>query len=124
MGTLLFIMKFLGFLIFIISVSAEWTCDDCEVAGHALGEATTTEEAIEWQTLLLVAEFCPEADDPAACEQQLPPFWTALVKIIYPESFEHMCDDIEECTDHTHPTHHGHTTHPHTSHPYSTHPPH
>jgi len=33
----------------------------------------------------------------------LPPFWAALNAPIFGEYWHHMCDDIEECTDHTHP---------------------
>merc|ERR1712098_595895 len=83
--------------------SGEWTCEECEEGAHALGDYTTSPEAIQGQVDILIGVICPGAPDPDFCMENFPSFWGALSSVIFEEFWHHMCDDIEECTDHTHP---------------------
>merc|ERR1712055_379499 len=94
MGTLRLGMKAFTLLLLVLCSSAEWTCDDCEKAGEDLGILATSQEALDVQTAILVAELCPQAEDPATCEEQLPPFWGELAKVIWPGHFSYMCSDM------------------------------
>merc|ERR1712080_117864 len=75
-------------------VSTEWTCDDCAAAAPSLGGYASSPAAIEFQSALLIAEFCPQSENPEECVDHLPVFWGALAVIIFPEHYRHMCDDI------------------------------
>ena len=37
---------------------------------------------------LLVAEVCPQAEDPEICVEQLPAFWSALAPIMWSASLD------------------------------------
>ena len=37
---------------------------------------------------LLLAEVCPQAEDPDMCVEQLPAFWSALAPIMWSASFD------------------------------------
>merc|ERR1712179_527756 len=80
-------------------VATEWTCEDCKVAAPSLGRYTTSPDAIQSQSDDLVIEFCPEVENVEQCVEELPHLWGALAKIILPEHYKHMCDDME-CDDH------------------------
>merc|ERR1712098_304311 len=61
-------------------------------------------EAIYGQSDFLVATLCPTLLDPEHCVQSLPPLWPSLGSAIWGEYWQkHICDDIEECSDQTHP---------------------
>merc|ERR1711970_1367916 len=55
--------KALSLLLIASSVAAEWTCDDCKEAAQALGVYTTSDDALDVQSDILVAELCPQAPD-------------------------------------------------------------
>lgn len=74
---------------------ADWTCDECEEGAAALGQFTTTPEATQAQTEVLLAEVCPGSDDPDACVTKLPAFWAELAVIILPQHFTYICDDLQ-----------------------------
>ena len=40
------------------------------------------------QIELLLAEVCPQAEDPDMCVEQLPAFWSALAPIMWSASFD------------------------------------
>merc|ERR1711970_597261 len=56
----------------------EWDCSSCMKFSEDVIMFTTGEE------------------DPAACQEVLPPFWTALAAVLYPEiySVENMCGGL------------------------------
>ena len=93
------IAQYLAALLLCTLVSGQdWTCDDCTEGGAALGAFASSETAIASQADVLLAEVCPQADDPAFCAENLPGFWALLSPIIFPEHFTHICDDLEECS--------------------------
>ena len=46
---------------------------------------------------VLTAEVCPSAEDPTLCLEEMPRFWEEIAKIVFPEHWKHICDDLEEC---------------------------
>merc|ERR1711962_1691930 len=91
-------MKVVALLLFAASASAEWTCDDCKAAAAALGTYTTSADALAQESDILVAELCPQADDPDTCVKELPGLWAAMAPYIFPEHYKHICEDME-CPD-------------------------
>merc|ERR1712121_217399 len=91
-------MKVIAFLFLAASASAEWTCEDCAKASKDMATYSTSEDAINVQSAMLVASLCDQAPDPEQCAKDLPVFWAPLAKIIFPEHYKHVCDDMP-CTD-------------------------
>merc|ERR1712112_450519 len=87
-------MKLIALLFLAASTTAEWTCDDCAEASKKLAADSTSAEATAAQTALLVAGLCDQAPDPEECVEGLPQFWPPLAKIIFPEHYKHICDDM------------------------------
>ena len=56
--------------------------------GHALGEYTTSDEAIAGQVDVLLDVICPESEDPDFCMENLPALWGALSKAIFSEYWQ------------------------------------
>merc|ERR1719516_3333 len=70
-------MKFLSALLLGAGlVSSEWTCEECTEGGAALGEYTTSDEAIAGQVEVLLGAIC---------------------RTVFSQYWHHVCDDIEEC---------------------------
>jgi hypothetical protein len=76
----------------------DWTCDECAEGGVALGAYASTPDAIEIQKHILLAEVCPQAPDVEYCRENLPGFWGLLSPIIMNTHYQHICDDLEECS--------------------------
>merc|ERR1711942_354826 len=83
-------MKVVLVLLFAACVSAEWTCDDCKAASEALGVYTTTDDALNRMSEILVAELCPQAPSPDKCVEDLPGFWGSLAIYVFPEHYKHI----------------------------------
>merc|ERR1712098_213763 len=85
-----------GFLLLGITlVSADWTCEDCSVAAPSLGEYCTSPAAIQFQSTVLVKEFCAQSENMEKCRDHLPDMWRALAVIILPTHYKYICGDIE-----------------------------
>merc|ERR1712002_53117 len=89
------IMKLVALFLLSTGVSAEWTCDDCKAASELLATYTTTDDALDRQNEILVADLCPQAPDPEKCVQDLPGFWDSMAIYIFPGHYKHLCDDME-----------------------------
>merc|ERR1712123_491006 len=81
----------------VVSTISEWTCDDCAEASVGLAAFVTSPEAYQFDIDILVTAMCPEAEDPAGCEEHLPGLFTAIADIIFNEHYKYICDDLEEC---------------------------
>merc|ERR1711915_66119 len=84
-------------LVFAASVSSDWTCDDCARASKALATFSVDPEAINAMVDVLIPEICPTSPDPDTCLMEMPRFWDAIAKVIFPEHWSHICEDLEEC---------------------------
>merc|ERR1711970_1603785 len=90
------IMKFLFALSSLLAITAaEWTCDDCTAVVVALATTLTSEESIDNQVAILLAEVCPQAENPDECLEQLPAFWAKVAGVLWPGYYrpdaEWMC---------------------------------
>ena len=93
------IVQYLAALLLCTLVSGQdWTCDECAEDGAALGAFASSKTAIASQVDVLLAELCPQAEDPEFCAENLPGFWAQLSPIIFPGHFSYICDDLEECS--------------------------
>eukprot|EP00091_Calanus_sinicus_P009504 TRINITY_DN221_c0_g2_i2.p1 TRINITY_DN221_c0_g2~~TRINITY_DN221_c0_g2_i2.p1 ORF type:complete len:187 (+),score=65.49 TRINITY_DN221_c0_g2_i2:57-617(+) len=80
-------MKLLIALATVLSISAtsaEWTCDDCTAVVNSIAAYLTSEESIAKQVDILLAEVCPQVENPDACLAGLPDFWNSIAMIMWP----------------------------------------
>ena len=56
-----------------------------------------TPEAITAMVEVLTTEICPTSGDPALCVEEMPRFWAEIARVVFPEHWKHICDDLEEC---------------------------
>ena len=79
----------------------DWTCEECEEGGHAVGKFLASEENIMGEVLILVTEICPQHPDPEYCAANMGDWWGAIGPIVWTEHFEYICDDLD-CPPHNH----------------------
>merc|ERR1719318_1429638 len=81
--------------------SSEPTCDDCKAVVATIATYLTSGESIVNQIDILLAEVCPEAEDPEGCVAGLPGFWADIANIMWPGYWdpeaEWMCGTEEIC---------------------------
>merc|ERR1712088_844914 len=93
------IMKVVLFLYAVLvataSATAEVGCEDCKALVSTLGMYLSSEESIAKQVEILLAEVCPGAQDPDACVEKLPAFWSQIASMLWPGYYnpeeEFMC---------------------------------
>merc|ERR1711892_631507 len=90
-------MKVWSVLFLLPLALSEWTCEDCARASNGLAIFSVNVEAIQAMVDVLIAEMCPAAEVPTICFEQLPGFWAEISRVIFPEHWKHICDDLEEC---------------------------
>merc|ERR1712001_438086 len=77
------------------SATTEVGCEDCKALVSTLGMYLSSEESIAKQVEILLAEVCPQADDPEACMEGLPAFWKSIAMMLWPGYYnpeeEFMC---------------------------------
>jgi len=61
------------------------------VVNH-LEEFLVSGPGIDMQTTILVAGLCPQADDPEACPEALPPFWKMIAHLLWPAYYDPKAD--------------------------------
>ena len=84
-------MKFftaLTALVAISAVSAEPTYEDCVNVVSTIAGALTSEESVATQVEVLLAEICPQAEDPEGCVAGLPEFWAKIAAVLWPGYFD------------------------------------
>merc|ERR1712001_540772 len=77
------------------SATTEVGCEDCKALVSTLGMYLSSEESIAKQVEILLAEICPQAEDPEACMEGLPDFWMKIALMLWPGYYnpeeEFMC---------------------------------
>merc|ERR1711997_1237911 len=77
------------------SATTEVGCEDCKALVSTLGMYLSSEESIAKQVEILLAEICPQAEDPEACMEGLPDFWAKIAMMLWPGYYnpeeEFMC---------------------------------
>merc|ERR1712244_106929 len=77
------------------SATTEVGCEDCKALVSTLGMYLSSEESIAKQVEILLAEVCPQAEDPEACMEGLPAFWESIAMMLWPGYYnpeeEFMC---------------------------------
>merc|ERR1712037_82420 len=76
----------------IISTAKADTCSDCTAVVNHLEEFLVSAPGIDLQTTILVAGLCPQADDPEACPEALPPFWKMIADLLWPGYYDPKAD--------------------------------
>merc|ERR1712055_784011 len=97
--TRIVIMKvFLTFFTALLSTvfaTTEVGCEDCKALVSTLGKYLSSEESISKQVEILLAEVCPGSQDPDACVEKLPAFWSQIASMLWPGYYnpeeEFMC---------------------------------
>merc|ERR1712223_1640767 len=79
----------------LVALASANTCTDCTTMVNAISAASTSEESITDQQVILVGALCPGSEDPAQCEAGLPDFWKAIALRLWPAYYnpeaEWMC---------------------------------
>ena len=78
-------MKLLFALATILSISAtsaEWTCDDCTAVVNSIAAYLTSEESVAKQVDVLLAEVCPQTQNPEECLNGLPESWQRVAMVL------------------------------------------
>merc|ERR1712037_857542 len=77
------------------SATTEVGCEDCKALVSTLGMYLSSEESISGQVEILLANVCPQAEDPEACVEGLPAFWEKIAMMLWPGYYnpeeEFMC---------------------------------
>ena len=76
--------------------SADWTCEECERVFRAIVDIDTSEDGINQQVEILLAEVCPAMENPEECVAELPGFWMKLAPVLWPFAFnpEALCSSL------------------------------
>ena len=97
-------MKFLlalSALLALASAADPEGCEDCTAVVMTLSAYLTSQESVNNQVDLLLAEVCPQAQSPDDCVEKLPAFWGRVAMVMWsgyynPEA-EWMCATEEIC---------------------------
>merc|ERR1711963_663979 len=81
-------MKSLLFLVILALARSEWTCEECEKVMKTVLESDISEEGIQQQVDILLAEVCPQLEDAETCVERLPRFWVDLSPIMWTFAFQ------------------------------------
>ena len=91
-------MKFfiaLSALLTVACATFEPTREDCEAVVNAISAQLTSQESIDRQVEVLLAEVCPMDEHPEDCVEGLPAFWNKIAMVLWPgywdASAEWMC---------------------------------
>ena len=69
---------------YITANSAKWTCDDCTAVVNSIAAYLTSEESLAKQVDILLAEVCPQTENPDGCLDGLPDFWNSIAMLLWP----------------------------------------
>jgi hypothetical protein len=76
-------------------------CEDCKAVVMTLSAYLTSQESVNNQVDLLLAEVCPQAQSPDDCVEKLPAFWGRVAMVMWPGYYnpeaEWMCATEEIC---------------------------
>merc|ERR1712045_98510 len=77
------IMKGLIILAVVAAASAAPSCDDCKQAVAGFKDRLLTPESLAEQQAILTLAACPQAPDPAQCEQWVATYWAGIAKVLF-----------------------------------------
>ena len=97
-------MKFLialSALLALANAISDATCEDCQAVVMTLSAYLTSQESVDRQVEILVAEVCPRSENADECVEQLPAFWAKIAMVLWPGYFnadaEWMCATEDLC---------------------------
>ena len=98
-------MKLFLFLCLSLSVcpllAGDWTCEECDEGGAALGDWLASPDNLIFETDVLLEAICPSHPQPDYCREKLPGFWGQVGPVVMREHYGQLCDDLEECQSHS-----------------------
>merc|ERR1711887_180862 len=89
------IMKSLILLAVVAFASAVPTCDECLSAVQGFKDHLLTAESLAEQQAILVLAACPQAPDPAQCEEWVGTYWEGIATVL----FDWLINVKEPCGD-------------------------
>merc|ERR1719341_183419 len=85
----------------LVSATSDATCEDCQAVVTTLSSYLTSQESINRQVEILLAEVCIIDPVPEDCLEQLPGFWPKVAMVLWPGYFnpdtEWMCASEDMC---------------------------
>ena len=79
----------------ISATSAKWTCEDCTALVNSMSAYLTSEESMQKQVDILLADVCPQVENSEECVEALPDFWMQVAMVMWPGYYnadaEWMC---------------------------------
>merc|ERR1712172_451317 len=85
-------MKTIIAFAFFLAVASADTCTDCTAVVSALGARLVSEHSLAEQDEIMVGGLCPQAENVAECEEQLPNFWESIALILWPAYYSPEAD--------------------------------
>merc|ERR1719443_2795142 len=68
----------------ISATSAKWTCEDCTAVVNSMSAYLTSEESMQKQVDILLADVCPQVENSEECVEGLPDFWMQVAMVMWP----------------------------------------
>merc|ERR1712179_662564 len=103
-------MKTIIAFVALLAVATADTCTDCKALVSTLGAHLVSEHSLAEQDEIMVGGLCPQAENVAECEEQLPNFWESIALILWPAYyapevsgavFVYLCICVFACQSHS-----------------------
>ena len=88
-------MKLLVTILSLIGLAAatqEATCEECTAVVTTLAKGLTSQDSVEEQVRILLADVCPQTEHPDDCLEKLPDFWGRLAAVMWPGYYDPPAD--------------------------------
>merc|ERR1711936_849168 len=85
-------MKTIIAFVALLAVATADTCTDCKALVSTLGAHLVSEHSLAEQDEIMVGGLCPQAENVAECEEQLPNFWESIALILWPAYYSPEAD--------------------------------
>merc|ERR1712083_1278594 len=85
-------MKTIIALSFLLAFATADTCTDCTALVSAIGAHLVSEHSLAEQGEIMVNGLCPQAENVAECEEQLPNFWESIALVLWPAYYAPEAD--------------------------------
>merc|ERR1712071_711674 len=96
-------MKFLIALSALLTVACatfEPTHEDCEAVVNTMAAQLTSQESIDRQVEVLLAEVCIMDEDPTDCLENLPALWNKIAMVLWPGYWDQVLSGCAEGWEH------------------------
>ena len=77
-----------------LTASADWCADSCTEAKATLITKSTADDLLATEGASLATKICVGNYDADICRAQVPAFWTAIAKTVFPVAWSNLCADI------------------------------